>query len=119
MGVRRVEDELDHLPVALVRVVEVVERVEEPVLERELARVAGIAGDVGVDRRLAPGGEPSAPALVVASGIERVAGEVEVVLVPVVEIRRLRPDLDEVGAVPRPPQRDGRITEEHVDVEWV
>ena len=33
-GVGRVEDELDHLPVALVRVVEVVERVEEPVLER-------------------------------------------------------------------------------------
>ena len=118
-GVRRVEDELDHLPVALVRVVEVVERVEEPVLERELPRVAGIPGEVGVDRRFAPCGEPSAPALVVASGIERVAGEVEVVLVPVAEIRRLRPDLDEVGAVPRPPQRDGRITEEDVDVEWV
>ena len=33
-----VEDELDHLPVALVQVVEVVERVEEPVLERDLAR---------------------------------------------------------------------------------
>ena len=31
-----VEDELDHLPVALVRVVEVVEGVEEPVLQREL-----------------------------------------------------------------------------------
>ena len=36
-----VEDELDHLPVALVHVVEVVEGVEEPVLQRELARVAG------------------------------------------------------------------------------
>ena len=37
-GVVGVEDELDHLPVALVLVVEVVEGVEEPVLERELAR---------------------------------------------------------------------------------
>ena len=36
--VGRVEDELDHLPVALVRVVEVVEGVEEPVLQGELAR---------------------------------------------------------------------------------
>ena len=38
LGVGRVEDELDHLPVALVRVVPVVEDVVEPVLERELAR---------------------------------------------------------------------------------
>ena len=41
-GVVGVEDELDHLPVALVRVVPVVEDVEEPVLQRELARVAGV-----------------------------------------------------------------------------
>ena len=47
-GVGRVEDELDHLPVALVRVVEVVERVEEPVLERELAREAGVGCDVRI-----------------------------------------------------------------------
>ena len=43
LGSVRVEDELDHLPVALVQVVEVVEDVEEPVLERELARPAGLA----------------------------------------------------------------------------
>jgi hypothetical protein len=45
------EVELDHFPVALVEVVPVVVCVEEPVLEGELARVAGIGGDVRVDRR--------------------------------------------------------------------
>ena len=34
------EDELDHLPVALVQVVPVVERVEEPVLKREHFRAS-------------------------------------------------------------------------------
>ena len=43
------EDELDHLPVALVGVVEVVEGVEEPVLERQLAREPGVGRDVRVD----------------------------------------------------------------------
>ena len=38
------------------------------------------------------------------------------VLVAVPEIRGLGPDLDEVGAVPGPAQRDGRLVEEHVDV---
>ena len=59
--VGRVEDELDHLPVALVRVVPVVEDVEEPVLERELARIAGIGGDVGVDGRRRALAEAVAP----------------------------------------------------------
>ena len=40
---RRVEVELDHLPVALVQVVPVVEGVEEPVLQRELPRGVRLA----------------------------------------------------------------------------
>jgi hypothetical protein len=36
------EDELDHLPVALVQVVPVVVDVEEPVLEREPVRMRGL-----------------------------------------------------------------------------
>ena len=48
---RRVEDELDHLPVTLVLVVPVVERVVEPVLECELAP---FLGDVRVRRRRLP-----------------------------------------------------------------
>jgi hypothetical protein len=42
---RCVEVELEHLPVALVLVVEVVEDVEEPVLKRELTAVGGIGYD--------------------------------------------------------------------------
>ena len=57
--VLRVEDELDHLPVALMEVVPVVEGVEQPVLERELSRMAGVGGDMRVRGRLAPLGEPS------------------------------------------------------------
>ena len=82
----RVEEELDHLPVALVRVVEVVEGVEEPVLECELSGTAGFGRDVRVDRRLAPCGEAARPALVGAAGIERIAREVEVVLVAVPQV---------------------------------
>ena len=111
-----VEDELGHLPVALVRVVEVVEGVEEPVLERELARIAGVGRDVGIDGGRGPGGQPARPPLVVATGIERVAGEVEVILVPVDEVARRRPDLDEIGSTPRTAQRDSGLVEEHVDV---
>ena len=80
-GVLGVEDELDHLPVALVQVVPVVEGVEDPVLERELAGEAGVGGDVRVHRRLLVLGDAACPELVVAAGVERVAGEVEVVLV--------------------------------------
>ena len=75
-----VEDELDHLPVALVRVVEVVERVEEPVLERELPGDRLFADDVRVDDGLAALRQALSPAVVVAAGSERVAREVEVVL---------------------------------------
>ena len=61
LRVGRVEDELDHLPVALVGVVEVVEGVEEPVLQRELARRAGVGRDVGIDGRLGALREPARP----------------------------------------------------------
>ena len=44
----RVEVDLGHLPVALV-LVGVVERVVEPVLDRELAGVRRVGGEVGVD----------------------------------------------------------------------
>ena len=44
------EGELDHLPVALVLVVELVEEVVEPVLEGDSTH-AGLVGDVGVDDR--------------------------------------------------------------------
>ena len=107
-----VEDELDHLPVALVQVVEVVERVEEPVLERDLARVTRFRRNMRVHGRLAPFGEATGPALVAAAWIERVAREVEVVLESVPEVLRPRPDLHQVERVPRPAQRDGRLVVE-------
>ena len=112
-----VEEELDVLPVALVEVVPVVVDVEEPVLERQPPRVRGVGGDVGVDDRLGVVGDPVRPALVCAAGVERVAGEVEVVLVEAGQIVRRRADLDQVECVPRPPQRDRRLVEERVDVD--
>ena len=112
-----VEEELDVLPVALVEVVPVVVDVEEPVLERQPPRVRGVGGDVGVDDRLGVVGDPVRPALVCAAGVERVAGEVEVVLVETGQIVRRRADLDQVECVPRPPQRDRRLVEERVDVD--
>jgi hypothetical protein len=58
-GRRGIEIELDHLPVALVQVVPVVEDVEHPVLERQLPRIARVGGDVRVDgRRVAQGEAP-------------------------------------------------------------
>ena len=111
-----VEDELDHLPVALVRVVEVVEGVEEPVLERHPVRVTRLGDDMRVHRRLAACRQPLRPADVVATRIERVAGEVEVVLEPLDEVLRRRRDLHEVGATPRPAERDRLLVEEEIDV---
>ena len=59
-----IEVELDHLPVALVQVVEVVEDVEEPVLQRDHLGVRGIARYVRIHGRLRPvagsTGSPSA-----------------------------------------------------------
>ena len=51
LRIGRVEDELDHFPVAFVRVIPVVEDVVEPVLERELARPARLSRHVRVHGR--------------------------------------------------------------------
>ena len=116
----RVEDELDHLPVALVRVVEVVECVEEPVLESELSGSPRFRGDVRVDGRLGALGKATRPELVVAAGVERVAREVEVILEAVPEIFLPRPDLHEIGPAPRPAERHrGLVIEEQPNVERV
>ena len=71
------EDELDHLPVALVQVVELVEVVEEPVLQREAPRDAGLGHDVRVgDGRVALA-ERDGVAGVGAAGLVGVARVVE------------------------------------------
>ena len=83
-----VEDELDHLPVALVLVVPVVERVVEPVLERELVL---FPDDVRVRRRRLAGCDPVEPLLVAAARVEGVARKVEPVPVAFAEeVRRGR-----------------------------
>ena len=115
-GVVRLEVELHHLPVALVRVVEVVERVEEPVLQRHRSRSLGLSDDVRVHDGLASLDQASVPALVVAAGIEWVAREVEVVLVAVDEVVRRGRDLHEVGGVPGATQRDRLLVQQEVDV---
>ncbi len=117
-GVLGLEDELDHLPVAFVEVVPVVVGVEEPVLERQLAGVARVAGDVCVDGRGVALAQAARPKLVGAARVERVSGEVEVVLVQAVrEVVGRRRDLDEVAAAPGPAQRDRGLVEEEVDVQ--
>ena len=116
-GVAGVEDELDVLPVALVQVVPVVVDVEEPVLKHELPGALGVGRDVGVGRRGASLGHPTSPALVVAPRAEGVTREVEVVVVEPDDAFGLGRDLDEVGGIPRPAQRDGRLVEEVVHVD--
>ena len=116
-GRRGVEDELDHLPVAFMEVVPVVEDVEEPVLERELARVSGVGDDVRVCRGRPLGPEVLLPVQVVATRMEGVAGEVQVIAVQAVaEVLGLRRDLDEI-VPPWPSQRHRRLAEEQVDVD--
>jgi hypothetical protein len=118
LGASGVEDELDHLPVALVQVVPVVEGVVEPVLEREPVGVGGLLRDVGVDGRLGVRGDPARPQLVVAAGVESIPGEVEVVLVETAtEVVGGRPDLDEVVAAPGAAERDGLLVEDRFDVD--
>ena len=117
-GVLGLEEELDHLPVAFVEVVPVVVGVEEPVLKRQLAGVARVADDVRVDGRGLALAQAARPELVGAARVERVSGEVEVVLVePAGEVLGGRPDLDEVAAAPGPAQRDCRLVEEEIDVQ--
>ena len=111
-----VEDELDHLPVALVRVVEVVEGVEEPVLQRELPGRRPLRRHVRVDRGVGVLREPAGPLLVRAARVERVPREIEVVLVQPGEVCRRRADLHEVEGVPGAPEGDRRIAEERIDV---
>ena len=112
-----VEVELDHLPVALVQVVPVVEGVEVPVLQRQLAWDIRLRGDVRVRDDRPPLGHAPRPLARTRSpdrgrrpgnrgGSRRDPGEV-------------LPggcDLDEVGPAPRPTQRDGRIREQQTDV---
>ena len=54
--------------------------------------------------------------LVVAAGVERVAGKVQVVLEAPYEVLGHRADLDEVGGIPRASQRDRVLAEQSVDV---
>jgi hypothetical protein len=115
--IARVEDELDHLPVALVQVVPVVVGVEQPVLQRKLPRVLRIGRDVRVHRGLVSLHDATRPALVVAARVERVAGKVEVVLVEALrEILGRRRDLDQVVRIPRSAERNRRLSEQRVDV---
>ena len=118
-GFRRVggvEEDLNHLPVALVQVVPVVVGVEEPVLQGQLPGPSGLGRDVGVDSRVMALAEAPVPALVVAARIESVPGEVEVVLVEVRDVICRRPDPHQVHRIPRAAQRNCRLVEEQVDV---
>jgi hypothetical protein len=114
---RHVEDELDHLPVALVQVVPVVEDVEEPVLQREFSRALGVPGHVRVHGRRMPGDESPLPLVIRTARPERVARKVEVVAVqPRTEVLGGGPDLHQVSA-PGAAQGDRRLVEEEVDVD--
>src|SRR5215470_3630004 len=94
-----VEVQLDHLPVTFVLVVEVVEDVEEPVLKRQLARMAGIRLDPRVRHRPSAAVQAVRPAIVGTPGSKRVAGEVQVVAPePPPEVGSGRRDLDDVRA---------------------
>ena len=116
-GDRRVEVELDHLPVALVLVVEVVEDVEEPVLQRELAPVSRVGRDPRIGHGSAASVQPVRPLVIRAAGCEGVAGKVEVVAPePAAEIGAGWSDLEEIGAVPRPAQHDVGIPEHEAHV---
>jgi hypothetical protein len=55
--------------------------------------------------------------LVTTSGPERVAGEVQVILVELREIGCGRPDLHEVYGIPRASKGDRWLVEEEVDVQ--
>ena len=96
------EDELDHLPVALVQVVPVVERVEEPVLKSEDSGRSGSVATWAYTMGFRLLSEMPSPALVITARVERVAGEVQVILVQLREIGRSRPDLHEVRGIHGP-----------------
>jgi hypothetical protein len=75
-----VEVELDHLPIAFVLVVEVVEDVEEPVLECELSGVRRVRNDARIRMCCVSPVEPMGPFVVNAAGRDGRAGEVEVIV---------------------------------------
>src|SRR5262249_52904959 len=72
--------ELNSLPVALVLVVEVVEVVVEPVLQRDPVRDARLCDDSRVGRRARAAEDAAGGPLVPAARVERIAGEIEVVV---------------------------------------
>jgi hypothetical protein len=103
LGSRRREVQLDHLPVAFVLVVEIVEDIEEPVLQRELPRERALGGDACVRRCRHVGGDAVRPLVVRAAGAECPAGKVEVVAEEAPrEVLRGRGDLHDVGRIPGP-----------------
>jgi hypothetical protein len=113
----RVEVELDHLPVAFVLVVEVVEDVEEPVLQRKLVRIGTLGDDACIGRRRVPLVDPLRPVVIGAAGGDRRAGEVQVIVEQSPrEIRPGRRDLDDVRLVPRPAERDVGAAEHEIHV---
>ncbi len=116
-GIRSREDELDHLPVALVLVGEVVERVEEPVLHGDPVIPTSLGRDVGVGRRRGARADGAGPLLVVTARLEWVAGEVQVVAVETrAEILGRRAGLDHVVFCPRPAQCHAGVTQNELDV---
>ena len=115
---RGVEVELDHLPVAFVRVVPVVEDVEEPVLQCELSRLPLFGRDVRIDGGLRARGDQALPLLVRTAGVERVTGKIEVIAVEALaHLSSGGADRDQIGAIPRTAQRDRVGPEEDVDVD--
>ena len=116
-GRRGVEVELDHLPVAFVLVVEVVEDVEEPVLQRELSAVIRVVGDPRVRHGTVAVVQPVRPFVVRAAGRERVPGEVEVIAPePGAEIRSGGCDLRDVRVIPRAAQCNIGVPEHEIHV---
>ena len=111
--VRRVEQQLDHLPVAFMLVVPVVEYPEEPVLQHHDAGVVGVGRDPGIDRRGSSRCDAVEPLLVRAPGIERIAGKIEVPAFALARQIGRRRGCDRLPA--RPSQDHVRTTEHGAD----
>ena len=110
----RVEDELGELPVALVLVVEVVERVVEPVLDGELARPAGLGGDMDVGHGRLAGVPALEVALERAPRVKGITRQVEIEAVRFPEQGRGRGRLHHYPAAPVT-EYDLRVPEDEVD----
>ena len=72
---------------------------------------------MGIHHGVPPLSEVPSPALVITARVERVAGEVQVILVQLREIGCSRPDLHEVRGIPWATQCNRSLLEEEVDVE--